>query len=241
MKSFKLFLICLCFFGVKLQGQIDSLKLKITHLVGDYFGYTTYHAFNGLLFPSNSMYLVSDSGVVMFDTPWDSTQFQPLLDSIWTRHHKKVVFCIATHYHADRTAGLEFLNQKGIKTYTSYQTYRLCAIHHEKQSSFFFLNDTSFSVGQYRFNTFYPGEGHTPDNIVLWFDTEKILYGGCLIKSTENTSLGNIADANLILWPLTMKKLIKKFRCANYVIPGHFGWLHKKSLRHTLRLLKQNR
>ena len=44
--------------------------------------------------------------------------------------------------------------------------------------------------------THLTGEGHTKDNIVIWFDIEKILYCGCFVKSTESIELGNIVDAN---------------------------------------------
>lgn len=54
------------------------------------------------------MYLVAKDGVVLFDTPWDTTQFQPLLDSIKLKHDKNVIICIATHAHEDRTGGLEY-------------------------------------------------------------------------------------------------------------------------------------
>ncbi len=54
------------------------------------------------------MYLVTDSGAVLIDTPWDASQTKPLLDSIVKRHNKKVVVCITTHFHDDRTSGLGF-------------------------------------------------------------------------------------------------------------------------------------
>jgi metallo-beta-lactamase class B len=215
-------------------------ELQITHLTGNYYVYITYNTSDGVLFPSNSMYLVTDSGVVMFDTPWDSTQFQPLLDSIEKRHGQKVVLCISTHYHADRTAGVDFLKSKGIRTYCSYQTYQLCKQFHEKQPEFFFMNDTTFTVGKYSFNTFYPGEGHTRDNIVIWLPDSRIIYGGCFVKSTESKGLGNIADANIKAWPASVKRVMKRFPRARFVIPGHFGWQNRKSLKHTLKLLKQH-
>jgi metallo-beta-lactamase class B len=230
-----------CIFTYCLGAQTKNNKLDISHLHGNFYIYTTYKTLEGgALFPSNSMYLVTDSGVALFDTPWDSTQFQALLDSIEKRHHKKVVLCISTHYHDDRTAGLEFFRQKGIRTYTSYQTYQLCLLHHEKQPAHYFVSDTTFTLGGHHFSTFYPGEGHTPDNIVVWFNNEKILYGGCLVKSTDNSGLGNIADANLIAWPVSIKRLTKQFPKPAYVIPGHFSWTNNKSLKHTLRLLKKN-
>ena len=85
-------------------GQTSNNALKISHLKGDFYIYTTYKDLGGFMFPSNSVYVLTDDGVVLIDTPWDSTQFQPLLDSISKRHNKKVSLVIATHYHDDRTA-----------------------------------------------------------------------------------------------------------------------------------------
>lgn len=223
-------------------GQVKMNEIKISHLTGDFYVYITYKDYNGQSFPSNSMYMVTSKGVVMFDTPWDSTQFQPLSDSILIRHNKKVVLCISTHYHTDRTAGLEFLKKRGVKTYTSLLTTSLCKEHNEKQAEFYFVKDTTFTVGNHQFETYYAGEGHTKDNIVIWFKKEKILYGGCLIKSIEANDLGNIADANLNDWNQTIKNLTRKYPHPKFIIPGHFSWEGgKKQLKHTLKLLQQNK
>ena len=220
---------------VTAQGQT---KLKFSRLTNNVYVYTNYKLFAGSQFPSNSMYVVTDEGVVILDTPWDEEQFQPLLDSIQKRHARKVVLCIATHYHADSTAGLEFFAKKGIATYSSRYTYDLCAKHGEKQAQHYFSKDTVFKIGGRRIETFYPGEGHTKDNIVIWLPEEKILYGGCLIKSHESPDLGNIANASLDKWDGTMKKLIDKYPVPAVVVPGHFAWSEgRRALRYTRKLL----
>jgi glyoxylase-like metal-dependent hydrolase (beta-lactamase superfamily II) len=219
----------------------ESSSLEITNLTGDFYVYTTFKPINGKPFPSNSMYVVTDAGVVMFDTPWDTAQFQPLMDSIKNRHNKDVVLCIPTHYHDDRTAGLNFLKQYGIKTYSSKLTYDLCAEHGENQAENYFVKDTVFFIGNHTFETYYPGEGHTRDNIVIWFSNERILYGGCLVKSTDNSGLGNIADANLLEWPRSIKNILDKYGSPEYVIPGHFSWSNNKSLEHTIKLLEEKK
>ncbi len=48
---------------------------------------------------------------------------------------------------------------------------------------------------------FYPGAGHTKDNVVVYFPKERILFGGCFIKDNKATGMGNIADADLAAWP----------------------------------------
>src|SRR4051812_7924454 len=115
-------LLLILLFKYDVSAQLPNPGLVISHLTGDFYVYTTYGLFKGSPVPSNSMYLVTAKGVVLFDTPWDSTQFEPLLDSIKIRHGKEVVMCISTHFHEDRTAGLEFYRKKGIRTYTSKQT-----------------------------------------------------------------------------------------------------------------------
>jgi metallo-beta-lactamase class B len=221
-------------------GQSENHKLDISPLTKNFYVYTTYRPLGGEPFPANGMYVVTEAGVVMFDAPWDTTQFQPLLDSIRSRHHKDVVACIATHFHADRTGGLEYYKTKGIKTYTTKRTDELSRTRNEKRGEYIMYKDTVFDIGGYRFQVFYPGPGHSPDNIVAWFDKEKILYGGCLIKSTEASDLGNLGDANVKEWPNTIKTIQNKFHNPNYIIPGHQDWKSKNSLTHTLDLLKEN-
>ena len=227
-------------FSSVLVGQTKNEHLKITHLTSDFYIFTTYRDFNGTLFPSNGLYLLTDDGVVMIDTPWDTTQFQPLLDSIKFRHNKDVLICIATHSHEDRTGGLEYYKQKGIKTFTTNKTDQVCKEKNEKRAEFLISKDTTFKVGQYLFQTYYPGKGHAPDNIVIWFKKDKILYGGCLVKSTEAHDLGYLGDADTKEWVRTIKKVKNKFVEPTYIIPGHQNWTSNKSLDHTLELLMQN-
>lgn len=220
-------------------GYAQNAKLEIKPLTKDFYIFTTYQRFGQTLFPSNGMYVVSNKGVIMIDAPWDTTQFQPLLDSIQARHHQKVVLAIATHSHEDRSAGLEFLTRKGAKTFSTRHTDSLSRVHHEKRAEFVFRQDTTFRVGNKTFETYFAGAGHTADNIVIWFGKEKILYGGCLIKSTEAANLGNLADANLKAWPQTINNLQKRYPKPKYIVTGHQDWRNTQSLEHTLQLLKQ--
>ncbi len=214
----------------------SAQKLTITHLTGDYYVYTGYKTYEGAPFPSNGLYLVTKAGVVLIDTPWDSSDFQPLLDSIQKRHNKKVVFCLATHFHDDRTAGLDYYRSKGIATWSSAQTKQWCKKEGQPQAAHTFQRDTTFTVGGRSFRVFYPGKGHAPDNVVVWFEDAQILYGGCFVKSTESDGLGNLSHADVKAWPASVRKTMKAFPNRRYVIPGHFGW-EGDGLGYTLKLL----
>lgn len=222
-------------------GQSTDSNLQITQLTGDFYIYTTYNLYKGEKIPANGMYLVTAAGVVLFDTPWDTTQFQPLLDSIQLKHNKAVVLCIPTHFHEDRTAGLEYYRRQGIKTYSTILTDEFSKKNNKKRAEFLIAKDTVFNLGAYSFETYYPGQGHTPDNIVIWFKKEKVLYGACLIKSAEDDDLGYLGDANKFVYATTVKNVQKKCKQPKYVIVGHGDWTNVKSLEHTLMMAKELR
>jgi len=233
-------MIYILFFSSKnILGQSSNSNLQITHLTGDFYIFTTYNIYKGEKIPSNGMYLVTSKGVVLFDTPWDTTQFQPLLDSIKQKHNKSAILCFATHFHDDKTAGLEFYRKKGIKTYTTVLTDELSKKNSKRRAEFLMTKDTVFNIGNYSFETFYPGQGHTPDNIIIWFNKEKILYGGCLIKSYTDEDLGNLGDANKTEYATTIKNVQKKCHQPKYVIVGHGHWNNVKSLEHTLMMAEE--
>lgn len=219
------------------QGQLTNLK--ISHLTGNFYVYTTYNFYKGARISANGMYLVTNDGAIVFDSPWDTTQFQPLIDSIKTRHNKNALMCIATHFHEDRTGGLEYYKQQGIKTYTTIKTDDLSKSRGMRRAEFLIDKDTVFRFGEYSFQTYYPGHGHAPDNIVIWFEKEKVLYGGCLIKSAGDKDLGNLGDASKSDYATTLKNVIAKCKAPKYIITGHNDWTNTRSLKHTLEMAQR--
>jgi metallo-beta-lactamase class B len=222
-----------------LMGQTPVSLLEITPLTTDFYVYTTYNTYENNRIPAHGMYVVTDSGVILFDTPWDTTQFQPLLDSIYSKHQKNVLLCIATHWHSDRTEGLEYYKQQGIKTYTTALTDEWSQKNHKKRAEFLMTKDTVFQIGQYSFEIYYPGEGHTADNIIAWFEQEKILYGGCLIKGADAESLGYLGDANVAEYENTLKKVRKKCPDPRFILVSHHDWNNINSLKHSIKLAKK--
>lgn len=244
---FKLFLIpffigIACFNSINVFSlkESDSQKLKISHLEGAYYIYETYNNYKEYRIPASGLYCVTNDGVVLLDSPWDSTQIQPLLDSIRIKHNQPVVLCIATHFHEDRTGSLNYLNAQSIKTFTSKMTYDLCIKNNKPIPSHYFTSDTTFQFGGHSFEVYYPGAGHTIDNVVVWCKDKKILYGGCFVKSTAHTDLGFTGDANVSEWEPSIRKVMNKFPKPRYVIPGHDSWKSNKSLLHTLKLIRKH-
>jgi metallo-beta-lactamase class B len=82
------------------------------------------------------------------------------------------------------------------------------------------------------------GAGHCPDNLVVWLDRRRILFGGCLIKPAGSTGLGNLADADLEEWPQTLERCAALFPEPLLVVPGHGAPGDPLLLAHTLDLLE---
>ncbi|MHC0440474.1 subclass B1 metallo-beta-lactamase [Flavobacterium sp. 3-210] len=220
-------------------GQSKNSPLQISHLTGDFYVYKTFHDYKGTMISANALYLVTDKGVVLFDAPWDETQFQPLLDSIKTKHNKEVVMLFATHSHDDRAGGFDFYRKKGIKTYSIKLTDDILKKEKKPRAEFIIPNDKTFTVGQHAFEVYYPGKGHSPDNIVAWFDKEKVLYGACFIKSADAQDLGYLGDSDVKEWKTSIKKVQTKFKSPKYIIPGHEDWTNTQSLNHTQKLVDE--
>lgn len=220
-------------------GQSKNSPLQISHLTGDFYVYRTFSEYKGNKISANALYLVTNKGVVLFDAPWDKSQFQPLLDSIKAKHHKEVVMLFATHSHDDRAGGFEFYKKKGIKTYSIKLTDDILKKEKKARAEFIIPNDKTFTVGQHTFEVYYPGKGHATDNVVVWFVKEKVLYGACFIKTADAEDLGYLGDSDVKEWKQSIVKVKTKFKNPKYIIPGHEGWTNIESLNHTAKLVDE--
>jgi metallo-beta-lactamase class B len=231
-RSFLLLLL----FPLLLQAQ----GLQIASLCDNVYVYTTWQDFAGEPFPANGLYVLTAEGAVLIDSPWDTLQTRPLLDAIRARHGAEVRLCIATHGHDDRTGGFDQLRRWGIPTYASAQTRSACIELGNPLPQHVFLGDTTLTVGGVQMEWHWPGGGHTRDNIVVWLPAQRILYGGCLVKSVEAQGLGYTGDADLAAWPTTMDGLLRRYPQVRWTVPGHQRWVPgKRALRHTVRLLQK--
>ncbi|RJP65364.1 MAG: subclass B1 metallo-beta-lactamase [Ignavibacteriales bacterium] len=218
------------------KSGIDLYKINESVYV-----HTTYKQINGYDTPSNGLLVISSEGIILIDTPWDDEQTVELIEVAKKNFNKEIVLAIISHAHEDRIGGINTLLENKIKTIG----YKLTAIKAKelgyKEPACFYREDTSIVVGSTLVNVFYPGPAHTVDNIVIWLSLERILFGGCMIKSLMSESLGNVSDADVNEWPNSISKLLTKYDDAEIVVPGHGKWGGKSLIHHTLSLLKQKK
>ncbi|TAE27798.1 MAG: subclass B1 metallo-beta-lactamase [Cytophagales bacterium] len=220
-------------------------KIKITPLTKGFYIHTTFRTWQGTLVPSNGIIAQTDEGVVLVDTGWDvpddQNQTEQLLDWIEQNLHQPVRMCIVTHFHDDRVGGIATLRKAGVRVVSTPLTAESAAKKGYERPEGILSNDTTLVVGKLPIRCFFPGPGHSFDNIVVYFPTAKLLHGGCFVKSYAAMGLGNLSDANLNEWANSIRRLQRTFPNPKFVIPGHDEWDQISSLENTLRLLKMKK
>jgi glyoxylase-like metal-dependent hydrolase (beta-lactamase superfamily II) len=200
------------------------------------FLYTTTALIDGgIYYPANGLILERDEDAVLIDTTYGPEQAKTLL--AWcARHARPISLAIATHFHNDRTGGIPALRDAGIRTWAHPLTCELARRRGlpvpEPIDAF---SGDHHDMGPY-LQLYAPGPAHTRDNIVAWLPRQQNLFGGCMIKSTNSPSLGNVADAVLRDWPASVRRVRARYHAAKCVVPGH-GAIAGDPIATTLSLL----
>jgi glyoxylase-like metal-dependent hydrolase (beta-lactamase superfamily II) len=186
---------------------------------------------------ANGMLAEIDGGLLLIDTPWTDEQTTTLLDFVQSDLRRRIVAAVVTHSHADRMGGLGALRRAGIPVGALDLTVAKARLAGEAPDVLFTAHQ-----GVHRdargFELFYPGPGHTSDNIVVWLPRQRALFGGCLVKEAAATGLGNVAEADLASWPKAIAAVAERYPTAEVVVPGHGAEGTLTVLGHTLALLR---
>jgi hypothetical protein len=153
----------------------------------------------GVYFPANGLILEREGGSLLIDTGYLPEHAAALLKWSKRRLRHPITRAVATHFHRDRTGGIPALEAAGIPTLAHPLTLDLSRSHGTATptAAADFVQDAA-RVGECEL--FFPGAGHTRDNIVAWLPHYRALFGGCFLKSVTSPDLGNLADAAVPAW-----------------------------------------
>jgi metallo-beta-lactamase class B len=157
---------------------------------------------------------------LVFDTPTDDQSAQKLIHLVQDSLHCKIVAVIPTHFHNDCLGGLLAFHTAGIPSIAHEKTIELTKENQLIEPQQGFKVSTTLRVGTQQVLVKFFGEGHTRDNVVAYFPSEQVLFGGCLIKEL-NATKGYLGDANLQAWADTVSKIQVAFPHVKHVVPGH--------------------
>jgi len=218
---------------IKVADDIELIQLSDSVFV--HVSYVEMQPYGKM--PANGLLLISNGKAVLLDSPWNDAQTEVLVKFIKDSLHAKITDFVPNHWHADCMGGLGYLNKHGVKSYANQLTIDIAKEKGLPLPENGFKDSILLKVNNLKIDCYYLGGGHTIDNMVAWIPAEKILFAGCMVKAMAWKDIGNLSDADMNDYPVTIQKVIDKFPSAKIVIPGHGDFGGKELLTHTLELL----
>lgn len=185
----------------------------------------------------NGLMVRDNNEVIIFDTPTNDKSAEELIKYIKETLHCKINAIVPTHFHDDCLGGLKAFDDNNIASYANVKTIELA-----KKNNFIvpkngFIDSQTLKVGDKIVTVKFFGEGHTIDNVVCYFPSENIMFGGCLIKELQ-ASKGYLGDANIASWSNTVEKVKMEYPNVKIVVPGHGKYGNDQLLDYTIKLFK---
>lgn len=186
---------------------------------------------------SNAGFVVTDAGVLVFDTLGTAVLGQKLVDAIKTVTSKPIKRVIVSHYHADHiyglqvfqdlgaeiwahTLGQEYLNSEASEKLMVQRREDLFPWVDEKSrlvtATQWLSGDTAFEMGGLHFELRHVGPAHAPDDMVMFVKEDSVLYAGDLVFIGRVPFVG---DADSRSWLAALDKIID-FK-PKFMITGH--------------------
>ncbi|WP_237157901.1 metallo-beta-lactamase [Shewanella psychrophila] len=187
---------------------------------------------------ANSFIYIDNQDAYLIDTPWNVSDMPDLMSWLQIKG-LSLKGALVTHYHADSAAGLGYLDKAGFDTYASDMTNALLKKEDKPIANHTFLSG-KFEFVKGSIEAFFPGAGHSMDNLVVWLPGEQILIGGCFLKSNSSNSLGWTGDADLANWYHSASNVKAKYADAKLVFPGHGDGVEGSAIiDHTMAITKE--
>lgn len=167
----------------------------------------------------NGMIVVDKGEAIVLDTPVDNLVSEELINWL-EKQNIDIKAVVATHFHDDCVGGLKTFHEKNIPSYAHQKTLALLSEKEGEHPKHGFSGVKELQVGDEKVLLDYVGQGHTSDNIIAYFPSENVMFGGCLVKSI-GAGKGNLEDANVAEWSQTVSNIKSKYPNTAIVVPGH--------------------
>ncbi len=202
--------------------EYESAELVIEQLTDHTFIHISYLNTNDFgKVRCNGLVVREGEKALIIDAPTNSIASLELINWIEKEIECEIVGVVVSHFHEDALGDLGEFHKRGISSYSNTLTIELA-----QSDSSRVLPTTGFSerleiaIQNQQVANEYFGRGHTKDNIVSYFPNEKVLYGGCLIKSLQ-AGKGYLGDADTTEWSKTVQKVKARYTDVEFVVPGH--------------------
>ncbi len=187
-------------------------------------------------YPANGLVVIDSNDALLIDLPWTDEQTAVLFDWLAEKHGATVKTVVPTHFHEDCMGGLAEAHRRGAVSHGLDKTIAIARQRKLPVPQIPYHYRTMIHCGRTVAIVTHFGPGHTTDNVVVGLPKQRVLFGGCLIKSLDSQSLGNTKDGDLTAYPATLRKVQVAARGMKVVVPGHGDWGGPELIDHTLEL-----
>lgn len=189
--------------------------------------------------PSHGLVVEHEDGPLLLDTAWGAAATTELLAQIERELGKRPQVAIVTDFHDDRAGGVEALTAAGVEVWSSAGVIAaLEAASAPTPEHAFEQLPWSGTIAGVDIDVYFPGAGHTSENLTVWLPAQRVLLGGCLLRDLDSRSLGNLADADLDAWVPTLQALKTRYPNVETIVPSHGEPGDARLLDHTLALVR---
>ena len=205
---------------------VDSVAgdVELRELAEGVWIHTSYFTFpSGTRFGSNGLIVRDGDGLTLIDAAWGEVKSIVLLEMIESEIGFPVTRAVVTHSHIDRSAGIDLLRTLEVPIVAHPETRRrlLAEGFPAPDEATDALEPVGASLSVGNVEVVYPGPGHAPDNVMVWLEAHKILFGGCALRAADAPSLGNLADADVESWAKTIAWIRDRYPDVHIAVPGH--------------------
>ena len=188
-------------------------------------------------FMSNAGFVVTTDGVVVFDTLGTPALGEAMLVAIRKVTAQPIRRIVISHYHAEHFYGLQALQADGVTIFAHRNAQKylqsgqpLERLEQRRTDLFPWVDektriigptqwldgDTSFRLGGLTFRMIFAEGAHSPEDLMLFVEEDRLLYAGDLLFAGRVPFVGNADSAG---WLRAMDKMIALD--PRVVIPGH--------------------
>lgn len=238
MKKIIVFILLLSWCSL-INAKPDTIQvseyLQVVPINENTFLHISYIPYRDTKFPCNGLVYIKDGQAAVLDTPVGDEASIDLIRWIIEDKKATINYLIVNHFHEDCMSGITTFVGTGCQTISHKKTCKLADLEGYNCTQRYFSDSLTIDLAGSKIVSYYFGAAHSDDNIITYIPSERILFGGCMIKEL-GAGKGNILDANKTEWPITVEKVKTKFRKAKIVVPGHGKPGRRKLIDYTIDL-----